>query len=318
MSRNSSKSRNDSALPPRRRRPSPRSQAPPTLAWIGAALEDVHNERLDPQLDLDLAQLGAAAILAGDLQSIDVDADYQSFARVIEVLWDRDHADEAVRVCRAWLKLVNAKNHQDDQSRFPSKARNVRAMRQLARAMHRAQDPGAWHAVTSAYLILCDEAGGWQNLSALAATNPFEGLGDLYSELLGIAVPAGRRRHSTESSLPDLFVRDAIAVARQIPSGSLQHTKYHALVAMTLQAVCAQKNPERDRDVVNLLQQLDHTTRPRNARGWVTSPLVSSTVKEYFGDVLAARRLRLLADGALEAAEMNRHRRVLESHYRIA
>ena len=313
MPRKSSQSRHDSRVPGAgAHRPEP---APPTLASIGVALEDVHNERLDPLLDLDLAQLGAAAIYDGDLQSIDVDADYQSFALVIEVLWDRDHADEAVRVCHWWLKLVNAKNHEDDQNDFQSRTRHVRALRQLARALHRAQDPGAWQAVTSAYLILCDEAGGWQNLSALAATNRFEGLGDLYAELLGIAVPAGRRRPSTESSLPDLFLRDAIAIARQIPIGSRQHTKYHALVAMTLQAVCAQKNPDRDRDLVNLLEQLDHTTRPRNARGWVTSPIVSSTVKEYFGDVLAARRLRLLADGALEAAEMNRHRRVLETHY---
>jgi len=272
---------------------------------------------LDYEVDLELARQGAAIILAGDLDRIDFDADYWAFVLVGEVLWNRDHTDEAVMLCYAWLVLVSADKHVADLSRFQSKARDVRALRQLARALYRDHDPGSWHAITAAHRILSDEAGGWQQLSKLAATSPFDGLGELYSELLGIAMPDARRRPATENPMADLFLRDAVAVTRQIPIGSRDHSKYHALVAMTLQFVCAQGNPERDSELVNLLWQLDRTTRPRNARGALTRFVVSATIAEYFGDLEAARTYRRRTDQDLERARMERHRRVLASQYPV-
>lgn len=302
----------------RRRRRRGRSPSPPTLAAIGTALHEAHNVRLDGAHDVDLARLGAATIRDGNPDLIDLDADYWVFALIGEVLWNRDHPDEAEAACHAWSALVTAEKRNPGLGHFQSKARDVRSLRQLARALHRKHDPRAWQAITAAHRILCDEAGGWERLSKLIATSPFHGLGELYSELLGIAVPAARRRPSSENNaLAELFVRDAITVARQIPLHSRAYTKYHALVAMTLQAVCAQKNPERDRELVDLLWQLDRSTRPQDARGNVTRWVVSAAIAEYFGDLSAARTFRRRADRDLELAEMERHRRVLESHYPI-
>jgi hypothetical protein len=234
-----------------------------------------------------------------------------------EVLWNRDYTKEAVQAGRDWMTLVEAAR-QTELGHLQSKARDVRALRQLARAMHRDQDPGAWQLISAAHRILCNEAGSWEQLSRLASTSPFHGLGDLYSQLLGIAVPAARRRPTTEHAMVDLFLGDAISVVKRIPLASTDdYTKYHAVVAMTLQSVCARKDPERDGDLVNLLWKLDGVTRPRNARGAVTRFVVSSTIAEYFGDFEAARVYRRHAAEALSLAKMDRHCRVLETQYPV-
>jgi hypothetical protein len=290
-----------------------RSWDRPTLAQLGKELHEAHNGQLDHTTDLGLARQGADVILEGT--AVDLDADYAYFVLVCEVLWNRDHADEAVTLCHAWCELVNAAKQTADLDGFQSKARDVRALRQLGRAMHRAHDPGAWQVITAAHRILCEEAGGRKQLSRLMITSPFEGLGDLYSELLGIAVPAARRRPASEHAMAELFVGDAIAAARQIPLGSREHCKYHALVAMTLQYICAQGNRQRDHALVDLLWQLDHTTRPRHARGQITRWVIWASVAAYFGETAKARIYRRKADQELARVEMNRHRRVLNSHY---
>lgn len=250
----------------------------------------------------------------------DLDEDYGAVSLAAEVLWDAEagRVDEALELIEQWRTSVQRAKRSDARlTPFQVLARDVRAYRLTARALHRKRESRrAWAVIRVAHRLLCAYEGGC-NPSALVATRPFDGVGLLYTELLGIAPAVGRRlAEPARRPLMDVFMRDAEVVARQIPLRDPRHTDRHALVNQLLFAVMARGDVERDSELVQLLFELDvTTTRPRDMRGQATLHNLNSAVAEYFGEHENAELYRRRSRSRLRAASLGRHLDVIAAQY---
>jgi len=269
--------------------------------------------------DAENALLLAFEIVDGHWSDVDLDADYETVSLACEVLWDVEHGrvDQALRLIRRWRRRVQRERltarRVDAETPF---AREVRALRLWARALHRAPDSeAAWTIVHMAYGMLCEAAGGSHVLSARVAVRPFEGIALLYTELLGIAPAIGRRLGRAAGPLMATFMHDAEVVARQIPLDGRRFPERHALVNQLLFAVLERNDPARDRQLVQLLYDLDAVTRPLDARGQVTRFSLYSEVADYFGEHERALLYRKRARSALRRFKLYRHITVTDALY---
>jgi len=273
-----------------------------------------YREELSPARAIKAARRTGRWLRSARLSCDQLDRAFDEVSLACEALWDLWSTDEAVRIATVWFRAVERVRDKDPDA-VRRGLRDAQAHRLLARALHRAKSQDAWHHVCCAYDRLCDMAGGPKTLSALVRSDPYGEISATYALLLGIAIPAARRRKGAEDrGLGERFLGDALAFAHRFATDRDHDVRrYHAVVAMLFHAVCARKRPQ-DRSLVDLLLLLDDRARPRDQRGEVTRFVVWAAYCAYLGDDAEAERFERLSTEALLTAEMYRHVTELRLH----
>jgi hypothetical protein len=270
-------------------------------------------ENLDQPAALDKAMAILDLVRLG---KCNVRTDYDPVTQAAAALWDGGRCGDSEKLTHYWrLNLQRLLKTDVDLTDQEVLSLRVSALRLSARSAYRLPDQkAAWAYIRSAYFLLRDAAGGEEALSAALAADPFSGLGQLYAELLGIAVPVAPRLPATVTAYhAALFLRDAEVVVAQLVPGKTARPEHHPLVSQLLLVVLRRGDVHRDTRLVQTLWVLDHATRPKDARGQVSVYALWAEVADFFGETESAMVYRKRAHKALVAAGLRRRARVMDA-----
>jgi hypothetical protein len=299
---------------------------PPTLSEVYPALTRVWAESSDAEAGQRLAREAVESV-STRFNAVDPICDYPAFCLSLETLWDTvDFGDlggssvnfaAARAIHESWRRGIAALS----EELAPNQALQVRvqAMVQGARIEHRAWDPErAMTWIFGAMRQLLMEVGGMKALREIIAQPEPTLAGELYCELLAIWLPVARvtERHGWPydpfhaAGTLDRLISDGLVLVgdrdRELPP----YPRIHALVSQLFFAIC-ERGERRDADIVEGLYGKDGWSRPVNARGQATRPLVDMTRARFYGDLADEMRYANVAVTSLRAARLHRHMRVL-------
>jgi hypothetical protein len=295
----------------RRALPGPSDDQPSRLGALASDLREAWRVELDQPQALELALFAVRLVREGE---INVLMDEPHVALAAEILWDSGHCAHSEKLIYHWRRHLQTLLATDvDLDDDVVLALRVGALRLSARSAYRLPNKvRAWDYIRAAYFLLRDGAGGEAALSATVAANPFTGIGRLYVQLLGIAIPVAARVPATLTEYHSaLFLRDAEAVIDQLVPNETAGPPHHPLVSQFLLVVLRRHTPVHDTRLVQRLWVLEHHTRPKDARGQVTLFAMWAEVAEYFGETVNAKAYRARAHKALTASGMRRRARVM-------
>ena len=289
-----------------------------SLAPLAELLRIASRERFDFDRARELAKVMLRQVKAG---KADPDRDHEAVMAAAEHLWDHDRIDEAQTLVVAWANFIQAeKLTSTEVTDHQLLARDLRAAHLRAAVLHRTPSgvTAAWYVIRAGHRMLTDRTGGSRGLSALVAAAPFEGIGLLYTELLDMAIPVGRRvTESLRKPYVDVFLDDAKAVIAQLRLDGHYHghASRYALVDQTLFALLDQGDPDNDGDLVARYYTIDARLRPKDRRGLATRHLLNMEIARYYGNTEGAELYVMRAVTDLKSAGLSRHLEQARSQY---